>query len=112
MGRIDSKRCTFADRISFADRVSVALGDRFAIGFSHPNTVGFTTSIRFTGCIPFSNRVSDPVASGVAETGRLAGRIPFAIRGLGKPGFSLDARCFANARRAKPTKKTTATSRA
>ena len=104
MGRIDNKRCAFADGIS------IAFGDRFAIGLFHTNAIGFTTSIRFTGCIPFRDSVSDPVPNGVAETGRLAGSIAFAVRGLVKPGFSLDARCFANTntRGAGPAKKTTA----
>ena len=91
MGRIDNKRCDFADGLSFA------FGDRFAIGLFHTNAIGFTTSIRFAGCIPFRDSVSDPVASGVAETGRLAGSIPLAVGCLVKPGFSLDA-CFANTR--------------
>ena len=108
MGRIDNKRCAFADGISFA------LGDRFAIGLFHTNAVGFTTSIRFTDFIPVRDSVSHPVANGVAETGRLAGTIPFAVRGRVKPGFTLDARCFANtnACRAEPAKKTTATAAA
>ena len=107
MGRIDNKRCAFADGISFA------LGDRFAIGLFHTNAVGFTTSIRFTDCIPFRDSVSHPVANGVAEIGRLAGSIPFAVRGRVKPGFTLDAR-FANTntRGAEPAKKTTATATA
>ena len=108
MGRIDNKRCDFADSNSFA------FGDRFAVGLFHTNAVGITTSIRFTGCIPFRDSVSDPVANGVAETGRLAGTIPFAVRGRVKPGFTLDARCFANTntRGAEPAKKTTATATA
>jgi hypothetical protein len=108
LGRIDNKRCAFADGLSFA------FGDRFAIGLFHTNTIGFTTSIGFTGCIPFGDSVSDRVANGVAETGRLAGSIPFAVRGLAKPGFSLDARGFTNTntRRAEPAKKTTATATA
>jgi hypothetical protein len=108
LGRIDNKRCAFADGIS------IAFGDRFAIGLFHTNAVGFTTSIRFTDCIPFRDSVSHSVANGVAETGRLAGSNPFAVRGRVKPGFSLDARCFANinTRGAEPTKKTTATATA
>ena len=108
MGRIDNKRCDFADSNSFA------FGDRFAIGLFHTNAVGFTTSSRFTDCIPFRDSVSDSVANGVAETGRLAGSVPFAVRGLVKPGFSLDKRCFANTntRGAEPAKKTTATATA
>lgn len=108
MGRIDNKRCAFADGLSFA------FGDRFAIGVFHTNAIGITTSIRFTGCIPFGDSVSDPVANGVAETGRLAGSIPFAVRGLVKPGFSLDARYFGNTntRGAEPAKKTTTTATA
>jgi len=108
LGRIDNKRCAFANGLSFA------FGDRFAIGLFHTNTIGLTTSIGFTCCIPFGDGVSDPVANGVAETGRLAGSIPFTIRGLAKPGFSLDARCFANTntRGTGPAKKTTATAAA
>ena len=108
MGRIDNKRCAFADGISFA------FGDRFAISLFHANAVGFTASIRFTGWIPFRDRVSGSVANGVAETGRLARSIPFAVRGLVKPGFSLDGGCFAdtNTRGAEPAKKTTATATA
>ena len=108
MGRTDNKRCAFADGLSFA------FGDRFAIGLFHTNAIGITTSIRFTGCIPFGDSVSDPVANGAAETGRLAGSVPFAVRGLVKPGFSLDKRCFANTntRGAEPAKKTTATATA
>jgi hypothetical protein len=108
LGRIDSKRCAFADGISFA------LGDRFEIGLVDTNAVGFTTSIRFTDCIPFRDSISHSVANGVAETGRLAGSNPFAVRGRVKPGFSLDARCFANinTRGAEPAKKTTATATA
>jgi hypothetical protein len=106
LGRIDNKRR------SFADGISLAFEDCFAIGFSRANTVGFTTNIRFTGCIPYRDSVSDPVSNGVAETGRLAGSIPFAVRDLVKPGFSLDARCFANTRGAEPAKKTTATATA
>ncbi|HEX6563624.1 MAG TPA: hypothetical protein VF020_05030 [Chthoniobacterales bacterium] len=108
MGRIDHKRCAFADGLSFA------FGDRFAIGLFHTSAIGFTTSIRFTGGVPFGDSVSDSVANGVAETGRLAGSISFAIRGLVKPGFSLDGRCFANTntRGAGPAKKTTATATA
>jgi hypothetical protein len=102
LGRIDSKRCAFADGIT------LAFGDRFTIGLSHANAVGFTTSIRFTGCIAFRDSVSDPVASGVAETGCLAGSIPFPVRGLRRPGLTLDACCFTNSRGAKPAKKTTA----
>ena len=60
MGRIDNKRCAFADGIP------LAFGDRFAIGLSHANAVGFATSSRFTGCIPFGDSVSSPVANGVA----------------------------------------------
>ena len=108
MGRIDNKRCAFADGLSFA------FGDRFAIGLFHTNPIGITTSIRFTGCVPFGDSVSDPVTNGVSEIGRLAGSIPFAVRGLVKPGFSLDARGFANTntRGAEPAKKTTATAAA
>jgi len=90
LGWIDNKRCAFADGIS------LARGDRFAIGLFHANAVGFTTSIRFTGCIPFRDSVSGPVANCGAETGRLAGSLPFTVRGLIKPGFSLDTRRFAN----------------
>ena len=108
MGRIDNKRCAFADGLSFA------FGDRFAIGFFYTNAIGFTASIRFTGGIPFGDGVSGPVANGVAETGCLADRIPFAVRDPVKPGFSLDARCFANTntRGAEPAKETTATATA
>jgi hypothetical protein len=106
LGRIDNKRC------AFADGVPLAFGDRFAIGLFHANAVSFTPSIRFTGCIPFRDSVSSPVANGVAETGRLAGSIPFSIRGRVKPGFSLNTRCFANTRGAEPAKETTATATA
>ena len=108
MGRIDNKRCVFADSIS------LAFDDRFAIGFSHTNTVCFTASSRFTGCIPFRDSVSGAVANGVAETSRVASSVPFPVRGLVKPGVSLDVRCFAdsNARGAEPAKKTTATATA
>ena len=90
MGWIDNKRCAFADGIS------LARGDRFAIGLFHASAVGFTTSIRFTGCIPFRDSVSDPIANGVAETGSLAGSIPFSVRGRGKPGVSLGVCGIAN----------------
>ncbi|MBV9873181.1 MAG: hypothetical protein JO025_00505 [Verrucomicrobia bacterium] len=108
MGRINSKRCAFADGLSFA------FGDRCAIGLCHTNAIGFTTSVRFTGSVPFRDSFSDPFANGVAETGRIAGTIPFPVRGLVKPGFSLDDRCFANTntRGAAPAKKTTAAARA
>jgi len=90
LGRIDNKRCVFADGIP------LAFGDRFPVGLFHANAVGFTTSIRFTGCIPFRDSVSDPVANGVAETGSLAGSIPFSVRGRGKPGLSLGVCGIAN----------------
>jgi hypothetical protein len=97
---MDNKRCAFADGIS------LAFGDCFAVGFFDTNTVGFT------GCISFRDSVSDPIANCVAETGRLAGSIPFALKDLVKPGFSLDAHCFANTRGAEPAQKTTATAAA
>jgi len=100
LGRIDNKRCAFADGISFA------FGECCSIGFFHTN------ALSFTGCVPFRDSVFDAVAIGVAETGRLAGSIRFAVRDLIKPGFSLDTRCFAKPRGAEPAKKTTATATA
>jgi hypothetical protein len=90
LGWIGNKRCAFADGIS------LAFGDRFAIGLFHSNAIGFTTSIRFTGCIPFGDSVSDPLANGVAEAGHVARSIPFSFRERVKPGFSFDARGFAD----------------
>ena len=99
MGRIDNKRLAFADNVSFA------CGDCFPIGFSHPDTICFTSSIVLTGCVPVCDGVS------VDDTGPLSGSVPFAIRDLVKPGFSFDTCCFANALGAEPAKKKTATAR-